>query len=153
MNRQILSIALVLAMLVAGNVSHAAENNSAKELTPQEKIVKDFNAQFALTPEISVTGNGFIASSVADGHQVSSAYNKKGNRVYTITRYASDNLDKNIIDIVKMNYNKYFISSMEKIEQPGFDAVYVVHLSNSNSIKTVRVSKDGTDLLQNFKKI
>src|SRR5678815_4571810 len=135
MKKQILSIALVLAILIAGNVSHAADNNNTKELTPQEKIVKDFNAQFALTPTISVSGNGFIASSVADGHQVSSAYTKKGNRVYTITRYASDNLDKRIINIVKMNYDKYFISSMEKIEQPGFDAVYIVHLSNSNSIK------------------
>jgi hypothetical protein len=153
MKKQILSIGLVLVVLVTGNISHAAENKNTKELNPQEKIVKDFNAHFALTPAISVTDNGFIASSVVDGRQVSSAYNKRGNRIYTITRYASDNLDKHLIDLVKMNYDKYFISSIEKIEQPGFDAVYIAHLSNSNSIKTVRITRDGADLIQNFKKI
>ncbi len=153
MKKQILSIVLVLAMLVTGTVSHAAGNNGIKELTPQEKVIKDFTAQFSLVPAVSFTGNGFIASSVVDGHQVSSAYNKNGNRVYTITRFAADNLDKNIVAIVKGGYDKYFITSMEKVEQPGFDAVYMVHLTNSNSIKTVRVADNSLELIQNYKKI
>ncbi len=153
MKKQILSIALILGMLVTGTVSNAAGNNNIKELTPQEKVIKDFTAQFSLAPSVSISDNGFIASSMIDGHQVSSAYNKKGSRVYTITRYPAGNLDKNIIDVVKGSYNKYFITSMEKVEQPGFDAVYMVHLTNSNSIKTVRVTGNDVELLQNFKKI
>jgi len=152
MKKQILSIVLVLAILVTGTVSYAAAKNSIKELTPQEKVIKDFSAQFALTPTVSSTGKGFIASSEVEGHQVSSAYTKRGNRVYTITRYPADNLAKNIIDIVKGSYDKYYITSMEKIEQPGFNAVYMVHLTNSNSIKTVRVSDNGLELLEDFKK-
>jgi hypothetical protein len=153
MKKQILSILFVLAMLVTGTVSHAAVNNNIKELTPQEKVIKDFTAEFSLVPAISFTDNGFIASSIIDGHQISSAYNKKGNRVYTITRFAADNLDKNIVDAVKEGYDKYFITSMEKVEQPGSDAVYVVHLTNSNSIKTVRVTDNNMELVQNYKKI
>jgi hypothetical protein len=152
MKKQILPIAFVLAILITGTVSHAAVKNNIKELTPQEKVIKDFTAQFTLAPTVSSAGKGFIASSEVEGHQVSSAYNKRGNRVYTITRYPADNLAKNIIDIVKGSYDKYYITSMEKVEQPGFNAVYMVHLTNSNSIKTVRVSDNGLELLQDYKK-
>jgi hypothetical protein len=150
MKKHILSLTLALAMLATATISHAAVNNATG---PQEKIMKDFTAQFASAPVITLTGNGYIANAVVDGRQVSSAYNKNGNRVYSIVRYTSDNLDKNIIDIVKGSYNKYFITSMEKVAEPGLDPVYLVHLTNNNSIKTVRVSDGNTELLQDFKKI
>jgi hypothetical protein len=153
MKKLILSAALALSILTIGTVSHAATSNSTKELAPQEKIVKDFTTQFASTPIVTFTDNGYIASAMVDGHQVSAAYNKKGSRVYSIVRYSSDNLAKNIVDIVKSTYDKYFITSMEKIEEPNLKPVFIVHLTNANSVKTVRVSEDGTELLQNFRKI
>jgi hypothetical protein len=153
MKKLIVSAALAFSILTIGTTSHAATGNSTKELAPQEKIVKDFTAQFVSTPTVTFTDNGYIASSVVDGHQVSAAYNKKGSRVYSIVRYTSDNLAKNIVDIVKGTYDKYFITSMEKIEEPNLKPVFIVHLTNANSVKTVRVSEDGTELLQNFRKI
>lgn len=153
MKKLILSVALTLSILTIGTISHAATNNSVKELNAQEKIIKDFTAQFTSTPTITFTNDGYIASSVVDGHQVSAAYNKKGNRIYSIVRYTPDNLAKNIVDIVKGTYDKYFITSMEKIEEPNVKPVFIVHLTNANSVKTVRVTEDGTELLQNFRKI
>lgn len=153
MKKQILSFALVCAMLTTAIVSNAATNNYTKDITPQEKIVKDFNKQFDVTPAISISSNGFIASSVIDGNEVSSAYNKKGNRVYTIVRYTVDGLDKDVLETVKGIYAKCFITSMEKVSQPGFDPVFIVHLLNGNSLKTVKVIGDNTMLLQDLSKI
>jgi len=153
MKKLILSAALTLSILTIGTVSHAATNKSVKELAPQEKIIKDFTTEFTSAPTITFTNDGYIASAVVEGHQVSAAYNKKGNKVCSIVRYTSDNLAKNIVDIVKGTYDKYFITSMEKIEEPNLEPVFIVHLTNANSVKTVRVSEGSTELLQNFRKI
>ena len=154
MKKNILSIVLAVSILLTGTVSNAAATNSTdKKLTPQEKVMKDFNAQFTVTPTITILDNGFMASSVVDGRKVNATYNKKGNRVYSIVRYTTADLDKNIVDVVKYDYNEYFITSMEKIQQPGFDDVYLVHLVNPTSIKTVRVNGDETELIQDLKKI
>lgn len=153
MKKQILSVALAFAMLATATVSNAATNSSIKDVTPQEKIVKDFNKQFEATPAIDVINKGFIASSVVDGHKVSSAYNARGRRIYTIVRYSYDNLDKNVLETVKNTYAKCFITSMEKVSQPGFDPVFIVHLSDNHSLKTVKVTGDNIMLLQDFSNI
>jgi len=100
----------------------------------------------------SKSGKATIVNSMIEGRQVSTAYNKKRKWVYTITRYTSDNLDKNIIDKVKTAYDKYAIAGIEKVEQPGFDVVYVVHLENADSVKTVRISNDEIEMIQDFVK-
>ena len=79
-----------------------------------------------------------------------SAYDKKGNWVYTIERYAADNLPKNIFDIVRKNYGSYYISGMEKVEQPGFETVYLVHMQNETTVKTVKVSGTETELVEDY---
>ncbi len=88
---------------------------------------------------------------VTDGSKTS-AFTQKGKWVYTITRYSSDALPKDIFDIVRNTYDKYYFNGMEKIEQPGNDVVYIVHLENNSSIKTVRVSNGETELVQDFVK-
>ncbi len=41
---------------------------------------------------------------------------------------------------------------MEKVEQPGFNSVYIVHIEDCNSIKTLRVTSDEVELVQDFQK-
>ena len=79
-----------------------------------------------------------------------SAYNKKGKWVYTIQQYSLDNLDKNIVDRVRSIYYDYGVTSVQKVEQPGMDAVYVVHLENTKSIKLVRLTSDDMEVVQDF---
>lgn len=152
MKRHILTIAIAVITLAGSSAAYAAENNN-KTSTPQEKIIKDFSKQFAQAPSVTNTGNGFLATSVVDGRKVDVAYNKKGNRKYAVVRYSFNNLDKNIVDIVKNEYNKYFITSMEKVEQKGFEPVYIVHLVDANSIKTIKITGENSELVQSLQRV
>ena len=126
MKKQILSIVLAVATMLIVTTSYAAGNPSAG------------------------SGKGYVVHSVIDGHQSVTAYNKKGKWVYTIQQYSLDNLDKNIIDRVHTVYYDYGVTGIQKVEQPGMDVVYVVHLENAKSIKLVRLTNDEMELVQDF---
>jgi len=98
------------------------------------------------------TSKGYIVHSVIEGRQAMSAYNKKGKWIYTIQQYSPDNLDKNIIDRVRSVYYEYGVTGIQKVEQPGMDAVYVIRLENIKSIKLVRLTNDDMELVQDFNK-
>lgn len=154
MKKNIVAILIAVSVLLTGTVANAATtNNSTEKITPQERILKDFTKGFASTPTLTILDDGFMADAVVDGHKVSVFYNEKGRRMYSIVRYASSNLDKDILETVKPGYYDYFITSMEKIQQPGFDAIYLVHMVNDTSIKTVKVTGNETELIQSFRKI
>jgi len=98
------------------------------------------------------TSKGYIVHSVIEGRQAMSAYNKKGKWIYTIQQYSADNLDKNIIDRVRSVYYEYGVTGIQKVEQPGMDAVFVIRLENTKSIKLVRLTNDDMELVQDFNK-
>jgi hypothetical protein len=110
------------------------------------------SASYASGKKASITEKGYTVHSVIDGRESTTAYNKKGNWIYTIQNYSTDNLDKNIIDKVQTSYNNYGVTAIQKIEQPGADAVYVVNLENNTSIKIVRVTNDGVELIKDLTK-
>ena len=93
-----------------------------------------------------------IVTTELNGHQVTQAFNKKGNLIYTIERFSTDNLAKNIIDAVRQNYGIFFITSMEKIKQGNDTAVFIVHAQDKNSLKTFRVLNGEVELIQDFVK-
>jgi len=128
MKKHILSVVFAIATILLGTTSYASGKTSEKAAT------------------------GYIVRSVIDGRQAMSAYNKKGKWVYTIQQYSLDNLDKNIVDRVRSIYYDYGVTSVQKVEQPGMDAVYVVHLENTKSIKLVRLTNDDMEEVQEFNK-
>jgi len=128
MKKKVLSIVLTLATILVVTTSYASDKTSEK------------------------TNKGYIVHSVIEGRQAMSAYNKKGKWVYTIQQYSPDNLDKNIIDRVRSVYYDYGVTGIQKVEQPGMDAVYVVRLENTKSIKLVRLTNDDMELVQDFNK-
>jgi len=153
MKKKISSIAVMLAILLTASSSYATVNND-KMVKAEEKITKNFTKEFSIAPAIAQTDQGFMASSVIDGRKVDAAYSKNGNWKYTVVRYGYDNLDKKIVDLVKKNnFDKYFISSMEKIDQAGFQPVYFVHLVSTNSIKTLKIAGDNWELTQDLTRI
>ena len=155
MKKQILSIALGLGIMAIGTTTYAADKNvSGTKLTSNKKVVKDFSEKFK-TPVNSLIGSfndGFIVRSLVDGHEITSAYDKKGNWVYTIKHYTTDNLALNIINIVKGSFDNYFITTMDKVDQPGNESVYVVHMENFNSFRTLRVVNNEVELVEDFQK-
>jgi hypothetical protein len=126
MKTKILSFVLGIVVILITSNSYATDNTSSK------------------------SKRGYVVHSVVDGHQTMTAYNKKGKWVYTIQRYGPDNLDKNLVDRVRSVYYDYGVMAMQKVEQPGMDEVYVVHLENEKSIKIVRVTSDEMELVKDF---
>jgi len=86
---------------------------------------------------------------VKDGN-TSTAYNKNGVWQYTIQTLTADNLPKNVFDLVRENYGSYYISGMEKVEHPGGETVYIVHMQDNSSVKTVQVSGTETTITEDY---
>ncbi len=156
MKKKILSIALGLVLMAIGTTTYAADKNlnSDKKPTPVEKATKNFSEQFkdAVDPTISTAKNGFIVQSEIDGHTITAAYNKKGNWVYTLDGYSRNNLDKNIIETAMPAYPNYFITGMQKVDQPGKKSVYLVYIEGRKSFKTLTVSNSSVEVLQDIRK-
>ena len=93
---------------------------------------------------------GYVVHSVIDGRQSMTAYNKKGKWVYTIQQYSIDDLDKSLKDRIRSVYYDYDVTIIQKVEQPGMDVVYVVHLENEKSIKIVRLTNDEMETIQDL---
>src|SRR4051794_30217076 len=106
MKKNILSVVLAAIVMLVASVSYASGNKTL------------------------AAAKGSTVHSVIDGRESTTAYDKKGNWVYTIQYYSIDNLDKNIIDKVRTVYDNYGVIAIRKIEQPGADAVYIVNLEN-----------------------
>jgi len=88
---------------------------------------------------------------VKDGN-TTTAYNKNGAWVYTIERITPDNLPKDVMDVVNKNFGYYYISGMEKVEQPGAEPTFIVHMQDNTSIKTVQVSGDEAKITADYTK-
>jgi hypothetical protein len=126
MKSKILSV-LLAAILIASS-SYASDNNSPK-------------------------GNkGYVIHSVIDGRNTMTAYNKKGKWIYTIQQYRLDNLDKNIVDKVRSVYYDYGVTGIQRVEQPGIEPVFIVHLENTKSIKLVRLTSEEMEVVQDLSK-
>ncbi len=154
MKKQILSIILGATALISTTGTYAAEKNASGNLQADEITVKNAGEQSvnATDAVMKISAEGFIVNSQADGHAVTTAYDKKGKWVYTIEHYATDNLAKNIMDIVKEDYGNLFITSMEKIQQRNSATVFLVHAEDGTTMKTFRVANGEVDLVQGFVK-
>jgi len=88
---------------------------------------------------------------VIDGN-TTTAYDKKGNMVYTIQRYSADNLPLDVFKTVRATYGNYYIAGIEKVEQPGSGDVIFVHMQDNTVYKTAKISNDGSEITQEFTK-
>ncbi len=146
MKKQIRVIAIGLTAILFSTATFAAVKN-VNTSAVNETTVKKVSTSFK-----DAGDNGYTIRSVVDGNDVMTAFDKKGNLVYSIEYLNAGNLAKDIIDIVKDGYGKYYISGMEKITQPGLDNVFIVRLEDAVSIKTLRVSGGEYELVQEFTK-
>ena len=152
MKKQILSLLIGVALIssvYAGNETGNSNNEAANA-----KAVKNFRRQFKDVSNETwyALSNVLSAEFILDGRKTTAVYSKKGSWLYTIQHYNADNLPVDLVDRVKTEYDKYYISAIEKVDCPATDAVYIVHLENTKSYKTIKVDKDNIELLQEFKK-
>lgn len=128
MKKQLLNIAMGLASMLIVSSSFAAVKTSA------------------------ATEKSYTVHNTIDGHESTVAYGKKGNWIYTIHSYSSDNLDITLVKKIKTLYDKYSINGIQKIEQPGMETVYIAYLENATSLKTIRISNNEIELVNDFSK-
>jgi len=127
MKVRILAIAFAIASILITSTTYAGNKSSRSE-------------------------KGYVVHSVIDGRKSMTAYDKKGKWVYTIQQYSIDDLDKSLKDRIRSVYYDYDVTIIQKVEQPGMDVVYVVHLENEKSIKIVRLTDDEMELIQDLKR-
>ncbi|HWB24619.1 MAG TPA: hypothetical protein VG738_04025 [Chitinophagaceae bacterium] len=124
MKKQLLSIALGLVAMLTVTTSFAADTKHSE------------------------SGK----TTVIDNGNKTTVFNSRGKWVYSIQRIAADNLPKDILTVVQNNYGPCYVSGMEKIDQRGLAPVYIVHMQDRKSLKTVRVNvSDGeTQLMEDY---
>ena len=127
MKVRILAIAFAIASILITSTTYAGNKSSRSE-------------------------KGYVVHSIIDGRKSMTAYDKKGKWVYTIQQYSIDDLDKSLKDRIRSVYYDYDVTIIQKVEQPGMDVVYVVHLENEKSIKIVRLTNDDMEEVQEFNK-
>ena len=156
MKKQILSLAVALAIFGGVNAANGdnAGKNDSKKAAASEKAVKNFHRQYkSVSNETwSTLSDAFKVEFMQDSHKTTSVYGKRGNWLYTIERFPSDNLTKDLIDRVKTRYDNYSITIAEKVNQPASQEVFIVHLENKDSYKTIMVTKDDIAVMEEFSK-
>ena len=149
MKKKILTIALGLTTILFSTATFA----TVKNVNKNPVVIKDNTTSKSISDQIkSEPNSSYTVRSQVNGNDVISAYDKNGKWIYSIEYLNANNLEKNIIDIVKDGYNNYYISGIEKVTQPGFNEVYVVHIEDAVSVKTIRVSSGESELVEDFTK-
>jgi hypothetical protein len=117
------------------------------------KAMRNFKKEF---PKIE----GQPWSSVKDGwvanfsqHETSTRvfYDQRGNWEYTINYYGEQQMPRNIRAEVKSIYYDYSITGVEEVHVRD-QVVYFVHMQDEKTLKMVRVTDDGVDLMEDFNK-
>src|SRR5215218_599693 len=100
MKKHIVSLAMGLAIFCFAN---ANPRDNSKASAANERAQKNFHKEHRDVTNGTwyALQDGFKVEFTQDGRETRSVYGKRGNWLYTIKYYKADNLDKDLIDIVK----------------------------------------------------
>lgn len=80
-------------------------------------------------------------------------YNKAGKLMYSVKRYQSESLPKNVRRMVENEFENYDIAGVEEIMLPSDNnSIYLVHIANDKKLETVRVYKGESEVIKAYKK-
>ena len=81
------------------------------------------------------------------------AYNTKGSWIYTLQTYHEKQMPRDVRALVKSTYYDYSITQVEEIDHvDGVSTVYIVHVKDDSSWKTLRVCNGEMDVLETLYK-
>lgn len=141
-------LSIAFAAPVENNNSFTAASASTINL----KALKDFQKSFKSATNASwyaASDGGFIASFKENDVQNSVAYDKKGNWVYNIKRYAEKDLPKDVRAEVKSTYYDFNITHVEEV-LINDQTIYIVHMEDATQMKTLRVSDGEMQEIENL---
>jgi hypothetical protein len=118
-----------------------------------QKAVRDFKKTFkdVNNEKWYSIKNGFLAEFSLNTSKNRVVYDKKGNWRFTVSYYEEKNLPAEIRAIVKPVYYDYSISRVEEVHAED-KIIYIVHVQNDSSLKTLRVCEGEMDLIEDFPK-
>ena len=96
--------------------------------------------------------NGFIVRYSLDSLDTRTAYDLRGNWVYTIKVYGEAKMPRNIRHLIKTTYYDYTITLTEEIDRPNEHKIYLVHMYDATTWKNVRVRDGEVTVVEEFKK-
>ena len=128
-----------------------AEISSVNELN--QKATRDFKRTFkeVNNEKWYSIKTGFLAEFNLNTIKNRVFYDKKGNWKFTVSYYDEKHLPVEIRAIVKPVYYDYTISRVEEVHA-GDQIIYIVHVQNDSSLKTLRVCEGEMDLIEDFSK-
>ncbi|PWT96340.1 MAG: hypothetical protein C5B52_16000 [Bacteroidetes bacterium] len=160
MKKCLFNLAGMLPAMLAATLTFAQGNSVApnfdasKSLAPapamsnaHARALKDFNRNNKTAPAAQwrQIQDGFIAEFTQDGIQSRTAYDKKGNFVYTIKTYGEKDLPKEVRKQVKSTYYDFSITQVEEVHASD-KVAYLVHIQDGNAWKIIRVTEDDMDV-------
>jgi hypothetical protein len=145
---QYLSAAMKLTEDSKSEIAEVAYVNTVnqKAMLDFKKTFKDVNNE-----KWYQVKTGFLAEFSFNETKNRVVYDTKGNWRFTVSYYAEKNLPAEIRAIVKPVYYDYTISRVEEVHA-GDKIIYIVHVQNASSLKTLRVCEGEMDLMADFPK-
>jgi len=118
-----------------------------------QKAMRDFKKSFSEVNNEKwyQIKNGYLAEFSSNGAKSRVVYDNKGNWRFTVSYYDEKNLPAEIRAIVKPVYYDYTISRVEEVHAND-KVIYIVHVQNESSLKTLRVCEGEMDLIEDFPK-
>ena len=95
--------------------------------------------------------DGFAAKFTEDGIQRMVTYNRIGDWLYTISYYEEKQLPEDIRALVKSTYYDYTITVVQEITAHQ-QTVYLVHMQDANTWKTIRIADEEMSVVEDFNK-
>jgi hypothetical protein len=137
--------------LTDNSMNEIAEITYANEVN--QKATRDFKKTFkeVNNEKWYSIKNGFLAEFNLTTSKNRVVYDKKGNWKYTVIYYDEKNLPTEIRAIVKPVYYDYTISRVEEVHAND-QIIYIVHVQNDASLKTLRVCEGEMNLIEDFPK-
>ena len=154
MKKSILTIAIVFASFSISTSTQASGSKAATTPEAKEKAMKSFHRQFGDANDIAIfsSKNGFIFKSYSGGKSVTTSFDKKGNWIYSVERFPSNQLLKNIIDRVGLEPGNGFVTGIQKVTQPDSEPVFVIQTQGKDFIKTFRLLNNELESVADYKK-
>lgn len=107
----------------------------------------------AVNADWNVVENGYVVKYTGKNNsKCKTAYNCRGEFVYTIRQYYENVMPRDVRGMVKSEYYDYTITLVNEIEERMKPLVYIVHLEDSTTLKNVRVCERDMEVLEEYKK-
>ncbi len=84
---------------------------------------------------------------------VTPIYDKAGKLLYTVKRYESAGLPKEVSRMITNGFSNFDISGVEEVVLPlNNNSIYFVHIANNKNLKTVKVYNGDSEVINEYRK-